>query len=226
MIQWWRRMTFLHWRYPADELQRLLPDGLRVETFDGTAWVGLLPFGMYVRPPVLPALPWLSRFPETNVRTYVQGPDGKSGIFFFSLEATRMPAILAARASLGLPYRWSAASIRADGRCLAYHGRRRWPGPAGVGYDVRVRIDRAFAEEELTALDHFLTARYRLYSAVLGRLLSVEVEHPPWRLYRATLVDLSQDLLASLGVPGTGPDPLVHASPGVRVRIGVPRLVG
>jgi uncharacterized protein YqjF (DUF2071 family) len=225
MIQWWRRMTFLHWRYPADELQRLLPDGLRVETYDGTGWVGLLPFQMYVRPPALPPLPWLSWFPETNVRTYVRGPDGKPGIFFFTLEATRMPAILAARASLRLPYRWSAMDIRLGERCLAYHGRRRWPGPAGVGYDVGVRIGKPIAENDLTALDHFLTARYRLYSRVLGRLVSVEVEHPPWRLYRAALVDFRQDLLASLGLPGTDSEPLVHASPGIRVRIGVPRRV-
>jgi uncharacterized protein YqjF (DUF2071 family) len=224
MIQWWRRMTFLHWRYRADEIQRLLPDRLRVETFDGSAWVGLLPFAMYVRPPGLPALPWLSRFPETNVRTYVRGPDGKSGIFFFSLEATRLPAILTARAGLGLPYRWSAASVRAYDRCLVYRGRRRWPGPPGVGYHVRVRVGPLIPEEERTALDHFLTARYRLYSTVAGRLVSVEVEHPPWPLFRGTVLDLSQDLLPSLGVPVTGSEPLVHASPGVRVRIGVPRL--
>src|SRR3989442_1638686 len=72
MYQHWRRLTFLHWRYPVGTVQRLLPAGLRVHTFDGSAWVGLIPFLMNrVRAPGTPSLPWLSRFPETNVRTYV-----------------------------------------------------------------------------------------------------------------------------------------------------------
>ncbi|GAA1038709.1 hypothetical protein GCM10009557_55470 [Virgisporangium ochraceum] len=86
MYQSWLDLTFLHWRYPADVVQRLLPPGLTVQEFDGSAWIGLVPFTMSgVRFPGVPALPWMSRFPETNVRTYVTGPDGSQGIWFFSL---------------------------------------------------------------------------------------------------------------------------------------------
>src|SRR5215211_2195923 len=95
MYHEWRRIVFAHWRYPAEVVRPLLPAGLQVETFDGTAWVGLVPFLMdRVRAPGVPALPWLSRFPETNVRTYVRDGGGRTGIWFFSLDAARLPAVL------------------------------------------------------------------------------------------------------------------------------------
>jgi hypothetical protein len=226
MIHQWRLMTFLHWRYPVDVIAPLLEPGLRVHTFDGTAWVSMTPFDMRgVRPPGVPPLPWLSRFAETNVRTYVRGPDGGAGIFFFSLDAARLPAVLAAQAGLRLPYRWSDAGVRIGGGCLHYRGVRRWPGPAGVGYRARIQVGARYDDAELGPLDHFLTARFRLYTRVSGRLVSVDVEHPPWPLYRARVVDLRQDLLSAAGLPPPGAAPLLHASSGVRVRIGVPRTV-
>jgi uncharacterized protein YqjF (DUF2071 family) len=222
MIHHWRRLTFLHWRYPAQTVQALLPDGLTVETFDGSAWIGLIPFLMRgVRPPYLPALPWLSQFPETNLRTYVRGADGRSGIWFFSLEAARLPAVLAARGGYGLPYFWSEMAVATAGRELVYHSRRRWPGPAGARCDARIEIGDAYAEEGLGPLDHFLTARYRLYSTLAGRCVTAPAEHGPWPLHRAALVSLDQDLTQSAGLPAPHGDPLVHASPGVRVRIGL-----
>jgi uncharacterized protein YqjF (DUF2071 family) len=226
MIHQWRLMSFLHWSYPPDLVAPLLADGLRVDTHDGRAWVSMTPFHMRgVRPPGVPALPWLSRFPETNVRTYVRGPDGGSGIYFFSLDAGRLAAVLAAQVSLRLPYRWSSASVGIHDGCLTYRGRRRWPGPPGVGYSARVRPAAALAEAELGPLDHFLTARYRLYTQIGGRLVAVDVQHPPWPLHRATLVELTQDLLAAAGLPSPDGPPLTHASPGVRVRIGWPHGV-
>jgi uncharacterized protein YqjF (DUF2071 family) len=227
MIQRWRWMTFIHWRYPTEVIQRLLPSGLTVETFDGAAWVGLLPFVMDdVRPPRVPALPWLSRFPETNVRTYVRGPDGSTGIFFFSLDAGRLPAVAAARASLWLPYFWSDMTVAADGDTMTYRGRRRVPGPVGAGYEVQVRFGQAYGEAELTPLDHFLTARHRLFSVVLGRLVTVDAEHPPWPLHRAELLGLRQDVVQGNGLPEPVGPPVLHASPGVKVRIGLPQLLG
>jgi uncharacterized protein YqjF (DUF2071 family) len=226
MIQQWRLMTFLHWSYPVDVVRPLLPAGLELETFDGAAWVGMLPFQMRgVRPPGVPALPWLSAFPETNVRTYVRGPDGGSGIFFFSLEAARLPAVLAARLSLGLPYAWSAADVKINGPEVVYRGRRRWPRPAGAGYQARVRMGPAIPEDELGPLDHFLTARYRLYTVLADRLIAVDAEHPRWPLHKADLKELHQDLLEAVGLPAPDGYPLLHASPGVQVRIGVPELV-
>src|SRR6266508_4649338 len=204
MLQHWRRLTFLHWPYPPPAVQALLPPGLEVETFDGAAWVGLVPFLMDgVRPPGVPPLAWASRFPETNVRTYALGPDGRGAIWFLSLDAARLGAVLTARASYALPYFWSRMSVgsgappdpgvtgaagpapagpRVDR--LAYRGRRRWPRPAGVG------------------------------------CAAADAEHPPWSLHRARVVDLEQDLLEAAGLPRPDGTPLVHGADGVRVRIG------
>jgi uncharacterized protein YqjF (DUF2071 family) len=227
MIHHWRRVAFVHWRYPAELVQALVPGGLEVETCDGSAWVSLVPFLMHrVRPPRMPPLPWLSTFPETNLRTYVRGPEGGSGIFFFTLDATRLAAVLAARASLALPYRWSAAALRRRDGCLEYVGVRRWPGPVPAGYALRVRVGTGFAQDEPDELDHFLTARHRLYTALAGRLVAVDAEHPPWPLHRAAVERLREDLTVAAGLPSPDQAPLAHASPGVRVRIGLPRVVG
>lgn len=221
MHQHWRWLTFLHWRFPPERVQALLPDRLTVETFDGSGWVGLIPFQMDgVRAPFLPALPWLSRFPETNVRTYVRGPDGRTGIWFFSLDADRLAPVLTARASYGLPYYWSSMSVRRDGEQVVYRARRRWPGPAGARCDAEVEFGAAWPAPELTALDHFLTAQFRLYSTYAGRLVAAAAAHPPWSLRRAQVRQLRADLLPAAGLPQPDHDPLVHASDGVPVRIG------
>lgn len=226
MMQHWTRLTFLHWRYPVELVQTHLPSGLRVETFDGAAWVGLIPFLMdKVRVPRLPSLPWLSRFPETNLRTYVHGPDGRTGIWFFSLDAARLPAVAAARIGYGLPYFWSDMSVDERGGELVYRARRRWPGRADARCDARVRFGQALTEEQLNSFDHFLTARHRLYSTLAGRLVAADAEHPPWALRRAQLLELRQNLVEAAGLPAPDHDPILHASAGVPVRIGMWRPV-
>src|SRR5688500_17571459 len=156
MVHWWDELTFLHWRFDPSDVQRLLPAGLSVETFDGTAWVGLVPFFLRVGLPAVPSVRWLSEFAETNVRTYVRGPDGTSGIWFFSLDAARRGAVVPARATYRIPYFWSQMAIDHEGDVVRYRCRRRWPGPVGAASDVAVRIGPPFAADEL---DHFLTAR-------------------------------------------------------------------
>ena len=243
MLQQWRLLTFLHWRFPAEDVARLLPAGLTVQTFDGTAWVGLVPFVMAgVRAPGIPPLPWLSRFPETNVRTYVVGPDGREGIWFFSLDAARLAPVLAGRAGYGLPYYWSSMRAHPYGGELAYRSVRRWPGPAARRPSVQalraageaaerspaahchavVTPGRPYQPDELGPLDHFLTARFRLYSVLGDRLVGADADHPPWPLHRGAVRHLTQNLLSVAGLPEPEQDaPLVHTSPGVTVRIGM-----
>lgn len=225
MIHEWRAVTFLHWRYPLDVVQSLLPDGLIVQTRDQSAWVGLVPLLMEVRAPSLPPIPWLSRFPETNVRTYVHGPDGRPGIWFFSLDAARLPVVAGARAGYGLPYRWARMSVRRGEDQVSYRSRRRRPGLRGARCDARVELGASLEPDQAQPLDHFLTARYRLYSVFAGRLVVAEVHHEPWPLRRANLVDLDQSVIEAAGLPAVSGDPLVHASDGVTVRVGMWRPV-
>jgi uncharacterized protein len=222
MYHQWTWITFLHWRYPADIVQSILPAPLTVETCDGSAWIGVTPFLMRgVRAPGVPAMPWLSEFPETNVRTYVRDRRGRSGIWFLSLDAARLPAVLAARGGYALPYYWSDMSVRVNGDLVSYRSRRLWPGPRNAHCDAQVRIGKALDEHERTALAHFLTARYRLFSTIAGRLVAAEVQHWPWPLHHAEVLRLEQDLVASAGLPPPNGQPLTHASPGVPVRVGM-----
>jgi uncharacterized protein len=226
MYQDWRVLTFLHWRYPVDAVQRLLPSGVEVETCDGEAWVSLVPFLMdRVRAPGVPALPWLSRFPETNVRTYVRGRDGRTGIWFFSLDAARLSAVVAGRSGFGLPYCWSAMSVRRSGDLIDYRSRRRLPGPGGALCDAEIEVGAPIAAADLGELDHFLTARFRLYSMIAGRPVAVDAAHEPWPLHRARLRRLRQNLIEAAGLPSPAGEPLLHASPGVEVRLSRSMIV-
>ncbi len=222
MYHRWNWIAFLHWRYPPAVVQPMLPAGLAVETFDGSAWIGLTPFRMEgVRPPLVPAVPWLSRFPEVNVRTYVRDGRGRSGIWFLSLDAARLPAVLAARAGYRLPYFWSDMAVRVAGDHVAYRCRRRLPGPRGARCDADVVLGPPLAESARDELAHFLTARFRLFTVIAGRLAAAEAQHPDWPLHHAELRRLDQDLVQSAGLPPPAGQPLVHASPGVPVRVGM-----
>lgn len=221
----WADLTFLHWGYRPDDVQRLLPPGLEVETFDGAAWVGLVPFAMTVRAARGPAVPWASFFPETNVRTYVRGPDGRTGIWFFSLDAARLPAVLTARAWYGLPYMWSVMAVRRDGdERVRYRCARRWPdgGPRSA---VDVRVGDAVPRDDVTELEDFLTARFRLYSRKGDRLRAAPAEHEPWTLRRVEDVRARDELVAAAGLPRPDGDPLALFSAGVDVRVGAARDV-
>jgi uncharacterized protein YqjF (DUF2071 family) len=218
----WTTITFVHWAYEPRVVQRLLPPGLKVETFGDRAWVGLVPFRMTVWWPGVPPMPWLSVFPETNVRTYARGPDGRTGIWFLSLDAARLPAVVAARVGWGLPYFWASMSVTRADDMVRYASVRRWPGPP-ASLDADVRVGEPIPATELGALDHFLTARFVLWSHHLGRLWHSAADHPPWPLRRATVTRLDSTLLAAAGLPAPTTDPLVHHSDGVRVRVARPR---
>lgn len=224
MRQRWDRLTFLHWGYDPEVVQRLLPKGLTVEEFEGSAWVGLVPFFMEVRLPGLPRLPWLLEFPETNVRTYVRGPEGESGVWFFSLDAARLAVVTMARVLYRVPYFWSGMSVVRDGDVMRYWTQRR-VSLSRLQSTTEVRIGLHYSPEELTEFDHFLTARWTLYGTWGRRLLMARAEHLPWQLYRATALTCRDDLVEAAGLPAPTGDPIVHWSPGVSVRIGYPRRV-
>ncbi len=225
MIHRWDQLTFLHWSYDPTIVQQLLPEGLVVDTFDDRAWVGLVPFLMEVRPPKGPAVPWVSHFCETNVRTYATAPDGTRGVWFLSLDAARLAAVVVARTAYRLPYYWSKMTIDQIDDTLAYSTRRRWPGPRGASSFIKVHVGDPYAPDELGDLDHFLTARWRLYSERRRGLRSALAEHAPWPLHHVDLLDIDDELIQAAGLPTPNGDPICHWSPGVEVRIGLPHNV-
>jgi uncharacterized protein YqjF (DUF2071 family) len=225
MYQTWSWLTFVHWSYPLDQVRRLLPGSLEVHAFEGRAWVGLTPFLMEdLRTPVAPA--WFSSFPETNVRTYVRGPDGREGLWFFSLDAGRLEPVLVARSTYRLPYVWSAMAVERDGLTLRYRSRRRWPGPTPATSRATVEVGAALPAHRLDEFDHYLTARWQLYTTLGPVLARSNVEHEPWPLHRAVVRELETDLLTAAGLPAAEGEPVVHWSPGVRTRISGLRPLG
>ncbi len=226
MLQRWDALTFVHWRYPPEAVARLLPPGLEPDVFDGSAWVGLVPFDMRdIRPPGVPKIiPWIGTFPETNIRTYTRDRHGQTGVWFCSLEITRLAAVAVARLTYRIPYTWAKMEIRRNGPALLYRSRRRWPAPRGAASVVEVEVGEAIPAADVSPLEHFLTARWGLHTALRRGLAYAPVEHPRWPLHRAKLHALEEDLAVAARLPSPEGAPLVHFSPGVDVRIGAPRL--
>jgi uncharacterized protein len=224
MRQDWRTLTFLHWPYDPAVVQAMLPDGLQVQTHSDAAWVALVPFCMTVRGPVGPPLPWLGGVPETNVRTYVVGPDGRPGVWFFSLDIVSPHAVAVARLAWGLPYYWSQMTVEKTGDEVTYCCRRRTgrPGPRSM---TRVRIGEPIAADAVSEFEHYLTARFALWTRHLGALTHTGAEHAPWPLHRASVIEIDDSLVPACGLPAPAGEPIVHFSPGVSVQIGSPRLV-
>ena len=226
MLQGWKNLSYVHWAYPPEVVQRRLPPGLEVDAFDGFAWVGLVAFQMErIRPPRGPAVPYLGTFPETNVRTYVKGRDARSGVWFDSLDINRLLPVAVARRAYGLPYMWSKMRIVTDPRVVTYETERRWPGPRRATSTLVIRRGEPLAPSQVDPLTQFLTARWGLYTQLGSRLAYAPVEHEPWPLERARLGHLHDELVAAAGYPAPAGEPLVHYSPGVDVRIGLPRLL-
>jgi uncharacterized protein YqjF (DUF2071 family) len=220
LFQDWCNLTFLHWRCEPHTVQRLLPARLEADTFDGSAWLGMTPFFLRrLRTSGVRPVPWISNFPETNVRTYVRGPDGESGIWFFTLETARLLAAVGARATYGLPYHWARMTVEQKPDGMSYRSiRSTQSGPVGTNLAVAIHDPIARPNE----LERFLTARFRLYS-IRGNdeLIFCDVEHEPWPLSRAGLWHVQENLIASLGLPAMD-DVLVHFSSGVHTRVGRP----
>ncbi|MQM25101.1 YqjF family protein [Glycomyces albidus] len=226
MTQSWLELVFLHWEVDPQDVAALLPRGTVPDTYEGAAYVGLVPFRMHgVAPFELPGIPYFGSFPETNVRLYSVDREGRRGVVFLSLDASRLLPVLAARLGPRIPYVWSNMSVRADARTVAYASGRRWPGPRGARSRIVVRKGERIADP--TGLEHFLTARWGLHTAVAGRLLYLPNAHPRWPLHRAELLECDENLVASAGLATIGEAPVsVLYSPGVRARFGRPRFVG
>jgi uncharacterized protein YqjF (DUF2071 family) len=216
--QRWRDLLFLHWPVPVELLRPLIPEPLSIDTYEGAAYVGLVPFWMVgVRPTWAPERSAF-RFLETNVRTYTHLNGRDPSVYFFSLEAASAIAVMAARAQFGLPYHWARMRIRRHGSRIEYRTRRL------LGSQPRslaiFEPGESLGHAAPGSLEHFLIERYYLHVQRRGRLWRGQVHHTAYPLQRATLLGLHDELIGAAGLPRpTLPPALVHYVKGVDVNI-------
>ena len=183
--QTWYHLLFAHWRVEARKLAALLPAPLELDLFEGEAWVGVVPFGMKrVAPRRVPVLPWISKFLELNVRTYVRHA-GKPGVYFFSLDAANPLAVEIARRWYGLNYLRARMELREREGWIEYSSERRDPRGNAARLEVRYRPEGLPFRAERGSLESFLTDRFRLFTARDGVAQCAEIHHGPWPLQRA-----------------------------------------
>lgn len=196
--QTWRDVLFAHWPVDPDVLRPLVPPQLPIDTHAGSAWLGVVPFRITgLRPRGAPPL---SRFLETNVRTYTR-VDGRPGVYFFSLDAASRLAVWGARRWFHLPYFHARMSATGDGH--VDYRTRRGTAALDVGY---APAGDAFQAEPGT-LEHFLVERYCLYVVSRGRVRRGEIHHAPWSLQAATGA-IHANTLAPVALPDR--PPLLH----------------
>jgi uncharacterized protein YqjF (DUF2071 family) len=215
----WLELSFLHWSFPPQAVVALLPPCVRVDTFEGDAWVGLVLFRLRISLRGL-TLPWLCSFPEANVRTYVVGPDGERGIWFFSLDCARLVAAWTGRMTYRLPFHHAVMGMDCGDGVRRYRSRRApGAGAKSAGCSATVHIGEPIAGSGVTPLQAFLTERWRLYTPAGGSIGTAHVEHPPWRLHHAVATDVDAGLLAACGLPYPVGSPLVLAADSVHARL-------
>ncbi len=218
--QRWAELAYFHWPYEPSAVQRLLPRGITVDVHDGSAWVGLIPFEMRnVQLLGTPRLPWIGSFIEINVRTYVVDPDGRRAVWFFSLDVPRSAIVAVARTAFALPYCWADASHVRDGDRHHYEMRRRWPRAGRPSASIDFSVGDALLDDDVSDLDHFLTARWALVTRRREQLLYGRVQHPRWPLHRLENVQIDQNIIEAAGLPEPAGRPRAIYSPGVDVQV-------
>jgi len=217
MAQSWHDLLFAHWPIDAALLRPHIPAALQIDAFAGQAWIAVVPFRMSgVRLRWTPALPWLSAFPELNVRTYVRA-EGKPGVFFLKIQARGALIAWFARMLSPLDYRAAAVDWQA-----ARSPQTAALGPGAVSFrsplvDVDFASGHMLAPERRTPLDTFLTERYCLYATTSAGVVRVDVHHLPWPLVEPRVRLLRNEALRSLAATNPMQPDLVHLSPGVEV---------
>lgn len=218
----WHELTFLHWPVPVATLRPLVPAALEIDTFEGSAFIGLVPFTMTrVRPWWAPPLPGITNFHETNVRTYVHRAGRDPGVWFFSLDAASLLATYAARTLWHLPYHHARMSLeKADGE-VRYRSERLRPPPTPAACHVTVRPRGEPAAARVGTLEYFLAERYLLYATTAdGQLRRGAVHHAPYPLQPIDVLTCEESCIAAAGITRpSGPPPLAHYASKVEVEI-------
>jgi uncharacterized protein len=222
MSQLWRYLLFLHWAADPALVQSTLPEGLQVDTFNGKAWIGVVPFHLgMLRIAILPPIPGLANFWEINLRTYATDRHGRPGVWFYSLDVRNFVAVMSARLVFGLPYRYSKITAALRDGSVEFAAQL-----GALKSQYRYRPGPDIGEAVPGSLEFFLTERYRLFSVRSGRLLTGRIYHMPYRLSRPVLERYDTRLFWSNGLPEPlrPPDHVIY-SPRVDCSIYAPESV-
>ncbi len=207
----WHDLAFLHWPVSADRLRQFIPAGLELQTFDGWAWLGVVPFYMRgVRARCLPPVPGISAFAELNLRTYVVAGD-KPGVWFLSLDAASRLAVRGARLTFYLPYFDARMNVTRDADAIDYSSTR--SEQPRCEFRARYRPVGEVFHAVPGSIEHWLTERYCLYSAdPRGRIYRGEIHHCPWPLQAAECRIEANTLASQWSIELSANPPLVHFS--------------
>ncbi|WP_407271616.1 YqjF family protein [Radiobacillus sp. PE A8.2] len=218
MKQTWNDLLFAHYPVEYSVLRKLVPDRLPLDDYNGTYWVGLVPFHMSgIRLRGLPAIPGTDKFPELNVRTYVT-LNGKPGVYFFSLDAAHWLAVQLAKKLYHLPYVYADMSAKIDGSEIDYSSTRQSDNTVQLKCSYRP-ISEAFYAEQGT-FDAWMSERYCLYTLdKKGQPLRCDILHQPWQLQKAEAEFSQNTLLAKQGIQVENEQPVLHFSKKIDVRI-------
>ncbi|WP_263356235.1 YqjF family protein [Acidicapsa ligni] len=231
MAQRWNDLLFAHWPMRAAEIESLLPDGLEADVFQGSAWIGVVPFWMdKIQVWGLPPIPGARQTPELNLRTYVRDTQtGMPGVYFFSLEAGNLLAVMMARGIFHLPYYWAQMKIEPRGEQEFSFYSKRLLSAKPVRFMARYRglgPTRRLVQSRPGTIEYFLTERYCLFTRdALGRLLRAQIHHLPWPLEEAEAVIEENDLASALGLELPRTRPLLHYSRRLAVYVWSPEVV-
>jgi len=231
MTQRWNDLLLAHWPIPVGQIAALLPDGLLVDTFQGSAWLGIVPFWLdRIKIRGVPPVPGARSFPDLNLRTYVRDQfTGTPGIYCFSLDASNLLAVAVARAFYHLPYHWAEMRIeQRSEREFSFYSRRRFSAQPAV-FQARYRgmgPTRKLAEIRSGTLEYFLTERYCLFTRNrAGQPIRSNIHHVSWPLEEAEAEIEQNDLPSEIGIRLPDQQPVLHYSRRLAVYIWPAELV-
>ncbi len=219
MRQNWGKLLFMHWRIDAQLLRPLIPEALEIDTFAGSAWIGVVPFTMWgIRASFLPAIPGTSAFHELNVRTYVYR-DGVPSVWFLSLDAANRLAVWGARTFYHLPYFNAQMSLAQTENTISYSSLRRDRRGRAAELQTTWTIGEALPPTSPGTLEFFLTERYCLDTEHNGKLYRSRIHHQPWPLHTAQLDSINSSMIECHGLPAPEGEPLLHYAEEISVDI-------
>jgi uncharacterized protein YqjF (DUF2071 family) len=212
MRQTWSKLLFAHWPVKPEVLRPLIPSGLILDTFDGMAWVGVVPFYMSnVHFHYMPPFPTTAEFCEMNVRTYVLPKGGKPGVWFFSLDAASILAVIGARIAFHLPYYHADMHLKSTEDTVHYTSRRKNRGAQPAEFEGHYQPTGAVYHSQAGTLDHWLTERYCLYAADSHKnIYQADITHDPWPLQPASADIVLNTVAQASGIALPDTQPLLH----------------